>query len=38
MLYQFEHDYRFDSGKLQRAFSLEATTYRVGIEAAIRAG
>jgi nucleoside-diphosphate-sugar epimerase len=33
MLYQFECDYRFDSGKLERAFSLNATSYREGIAA-----
>lgn len=32
--YQFEHDYRFDSSKLERAFGLTATTYREGIAAA----
>ncbi len=37
MLYQFEHDYRFDSGKLERAFALTATPYRQGITAALRA-
>ena len=33
MLYQFERDYRFDSGKVERAFGLTATTYREGIAA-----
>lgn len=33
MLYQFEHDYRFDSGKLERAYGLAATSYRDGIAA-----
>jgi hypothetical protein len=33
MLYQFEYDYRFDSSKLERAFSLAATSYREGIAA-----
>jgi len=36
MLYQFEYDYRFDSGKLERAFGLTATPYREGIAAALR--
>jgi nucleoside-diphosphate-sugar epimerase len=35
MLYQFEHDYRFDSGKLERAFGLTATGYRAGIAATL---
>jgi nucleoside-diphosphate-sugar epimerase len=33
MLYQFEHDYRFDSTKIGRAFDLTATDYRTGIAA-----
>jgi hypothetical protein len=36
MLYQFEHDYRFDSTKLERAFGLAATAYREGIAATLR--
>lgn len=35
MLYQFEHDYRFDSTKFSRAFGLGATDYRTGIAAAL---
>ena len=35
MLYQFEHDYRFDSIKLERAFGLTAATYREGIAATL---
>jgi nucleoside-diphosphate-sugar epimerase len=31
MMYQFEHDYRFDSGKIERAFGLRATGYREGL-------
>ena len=31
MMYQFEHDYRFDSRKIERAFGLAATPYREGI-------
>ncbi|MCC7008178.1 MAG: NAD-dependent epimerase/dehydratase family protein [Acidobacteria bacterium] len=31
MLYQFEHDYVFDSTKFERAFGLTATPYREGI-------
>jgi len=37
MLYQFEHDYRFDSTKLERAFGLTATPYRDGIAATLAA-
>jgi nucleoside-diphosphate-sugar epimerase len=36
MLYQFEHDYRFDSSKLERAFGVTATTYRGGIAATLK--
>jgi len=36
MLYQFEHDYRFDSGKVERATGLKATGYREGIGATLR--
>jgi nucleoside-diphosphate-sugar epimerase len=35
MLYQFEHDYRFDSSKIERAFGLHATVYREGIAASL---
>src|SRR5262245_55614006 len=31
MLYQFEHDYQFDSSKIERALGLTATEYREGI-------
>jgi hypothetical protein len=31
MLYQFEHDYRFDSSKVERALGLTATDPREGI-------
>src|SRR5262245_26918760 len=31
MLYQFEHDYQFDSSKIERALGLTATQYREGI-------
>lgn len=37
MLYQFEHDYRFDSSKLEQAFTVKATGYREGIRAALGA-
>ena len=37
MLYQFEHDYRFDSNKLEQAFTVQATGYREGIQAALGA-
>ena len=36
MLYQFEHDYRFDSGKVERVLGLKATSYRDGIQATLR--
>lgn len=36
MLYQFEHDYRFDSSKLAGAFGLTPTDYRTGIAATLR--
>lgn len=31
MMYQFEHDYIFDSTKFEKAFNLTATTYKDGI-------
>jgi nucleoside-diphosphate-sugar epimerase len=37
MLYQFEHDYRFDSSKIERALRLTATGYRDGISAMLKA-
>ena len=37
MLYQFEHDYRFDSSKLEQAFTVQATSYREGVKAALGA-
>jgi len=37
MLYQFEHDYVFDSSRIARAFNLTATTYREGITATLGA-
>jgi len=36
MMYQFEHDYRFDSSKVERAFQLNATSYREGVAAALK--
>lgn len=36
MLYQFEHDYRFDSSKFAGAFGLTATPYRDGIAATLK--
>jgi nucleoside-diphosphate-sugar epimerase len=36
MLYQFEHDYRFDSSKAERALGITATNYREGIVAALQ--
>jgi nucleoside-diphosphate-sugar epimerase len=37
MMYQFEHDYRFDSSRTESAFGLGPTSYREGIAAALRA-
>ncbi len=37
MMYQFEHDYRFDSSKVEAAFGLAATPYRPGIAASLQA-
>jgi len=36
MMYQFEHDYRFDSSKIEKALSIPATGYREGIAAALK--
>jgi len=36
MMYQFEHDYRFDSSKAERALGLSATRYRDGIAATLQ--
>lgn len=36
MLYQFEHDYRFDSSKVEQAFTVQATAYRDGVKAALQ--
>jgi hypothetical protein len=38
MMYQFEHDYRFDSSKIESAFGLQATPYRQGISGSLRPG
>lgn len=38
MMYQFEHDYVFDSSRIATAFGLQATPYRAGIAAAVAAG
>jgi nucleoside-diphosphate-sugar epimerase len=35
MLYQFEHDYRFDASKFARVFGRTATSYRDGIAATL---
>ena len=35
MMYQFEHDYRFDSHKIETAYGLAATPYRDGIAATL---
>ena len=36
MLYQFEHDYRLDSSKVERTFGLTATPYKDGIQATLK--
>jgi nucleoside-diphosphate-sugar epimerase len=36
MLYQFEHNYRFDSSKVEKALGLTATAYRDGIAATLQ--
>jgi len=36
MMYQFEHDYRFDSSKIESAFGLQPTPYIQGIGASLR--
>lgn len=36
MMYQFEHDYRFDSRKLEQAFDLRSTEYREGVAATLK--
>jgi nucleoside-diphosphate-sugar epimerase len=35
MMYQFEHDYRFDSTKIEHAYALMPTPYRAGIAATL---
>lgn len=37
MMYQFEHDYVFDSSRVANRFGLQATSYREGIRAAVAA-
>jgi hypothetical protein len=36
MMYQFEHDYRFDSSKIEAAHGLVATSYREGIQSCLK--
>jgi nucleoside-diphosphate-sugar epimerase len=36
MMYQYDHEYRFDSSKIAAAYGLEATSYREGIAATLR--
>lgn len=36
MMYQFDHDYRFDSSKFEAAFGQHATSYRDGVAACLR--
>ncbi len=38
MMYQFEHDYRFDSSKIASAYGLHATPYRQGIRESLAVG
>ena len=38
MMYQFEHDYRFDSSKIESAFGLHGTPYRQGISESFVSG
>jgi nucleoside-diphosphate-sugar epimerase len=38
MMYQFEHDYRFDSSKIESAYGLQATPYRLGIGKSLPGG
>ena len=35
MMYQFEHDYRFDSSKIEAAYGLVPAPYRIGITACL---
>src|SRR6267154_1980270 len=36
MMYQYENDYLFDSTKIEKAFSIEATSYKAGIAATLK--
>lgn len=36
MMYQFDHDYRFDSSKIESVFGLQATVYRQGISTSLQ--
>ncbi len=38
MMYQFEHDYQFDSSKIEAAYGIRPTSYREGIGATLAAG
>ncbi len=38
MMYQFVHDYRFDSSRIESALGLKATPYRRGISETLRSG
>lgn len=38
MMYQFEHDYRFDSTRIETAYGLKPTPYREGIAETLRSG
>jgi hypothetical protein len=38
MMYPMEHDYRFDSGRVEAAYGLHPTSYRDGIAATLAGG
>ena len=38
MMYQFNHDYRFDSSRIESAYGVRATSYRDGVTATWRIG
>jgi nucleoside-diphosphate-sugar epimerase len=38
MLYQFEYDYVFDSGKIEKTYGMQARTYREGIAETLAGG
>ena len=38
MMYQFNHDYRFDSSRIEKAYGVRATSYRDGVTTTWRSG